>query len=695
MALSYLFPDIVWVLLFLSVMLRGFNFTKVGGYIISSGLIVVVILLLWWHQFFLQLELSYYDFLLSLNQSSVNPSNVVVIGYTENDIRRFENSTISDRTLYSVLNSVLEAEPALVGLDFLRDFINYPPLEELFYNESSLYVSVSLLGDDSEQIYSLPDLDSSRWGDVSVPIDFDNVLRRVYLSVCYPRSQTGNCEAYVPSLPFLLAVSSLNEKGISLERDTNGYLKLGKTSFPQLTKNYGAYVNLESGGGYQYLMNWQFPLSDLQTLTVSSIIDSNYDPEILRDKIVLIGAFSPSSGDIFTLPNGVSIYGVESIAHQINFYLAAARGEVNSLIPVPFSFQLILFIFCSLLPWLYFRRLLIRCNYLQFWLLFSIFTNVAIFLLTSVVLFQFNIWLPIFPYLSSFLLMGLVQLLALFQVNDKRYVKHLEDSVVALRKELEELHQREIVREKSESVSSLASKLAHELRNSVANMQGISYLVQENLNELSDFYQDDEDLLETSQNALILDQKVNQLSVFLNDILEMSRCNLYQQPTAININNFISEFIEKNVKEANVFVVKDFDSNLKESVVVLEMSFYYSLRNLTTNALQAIADYQAKGGYDSNKNPMIKFVTLDCGAYVEIKVCDNGIGVPPEYHDALFSILFTNRKQGTGLGLYFVYESIVNIHKGKVFIDPSVQGLTCFTIWLPKQFRTEESGFFP
>lgn len=700
----------LWVKLSL-IAIMLFISSNIVTYIISLASIVVLIFWLWLNQFFLQFEFSYYDFLLSSYSPSVKASDVVIIGYTEEDIRRFENSTISDQTLDSVLNSVLEADSALIGLDFLRDFINYPPLEDLFYNESSLYVSVSLLGDDSEKIYSLPNLDSSRWGDVSVPIDFDNVLRRVYLSVCYPRTKEGNCEGYIPSLPFQLAVSYLKQQGVSLERDADGYLKLGKASFPQVTENYGAYVNLASGGGYQYLMNWLFPLPNVQTFTVSSIIDFDYDPEVFRNKIVLIGTLSPSSGDRFTIPGGASIYGVESIAQQINFYLAAARGEVNSLVPVPFSWQLIWFIFCSLLPWCYFKFLITRFNRLSFWVLFSSFVNISVLLFISLICFQFNLWLPVFPEILSLFLMGLIQLLALFQVNHQRYVKHLEDSVVKLRQELDEFHQYDIVREKSESVSFLASKLAHELRNSVANLQGVSYLVKESLNELSEFYQDDEELLEATQNAVTLEQKISQLSVLLNDILKMSRCNLYQQPTAIDLNEFLNKFIENNVKKSEVSVLRDFDFNLKESVVVLETSLHYSLWNLTTNALNAIADYKEQGGYNEDNYPLLKFVTRDCGIFVEIKVCDNGIGVPPEYHDSLFSILFTNRKQGTGLGLYFVYESIVNVHKGKVFIDPPItemtnhypqtpvegvscakslqfgERITCFTIWLPKQFR--------
>ena len=666
---------------------------QLSGYVFSSLMVMIFIIILWLNQSFLAFELSYYDWLLSShNNVSIDTSEVVIVGYTEGDIARFKESTISDRTLYSVIDTILASEAKLVGLDFLRDFLTYPKLENLFYNESSLYLSVSLLQQGSDRIYSLPNIESNRWGDVSVPIDFDNILRRVYLSVCYPHTVEG-CEGYVPSLAFLLAVSYLAEDDISLERDSNaGYLKLGQTSFPQFTSNFGGYVNMSFGGGYQYLFNWQFPLSQIQKISVSDLIDSNYDPSLFNDKIVLIGSLAPSSSDMFTLPNQSRIFGVEAIAQQVIFYLAASRGEVDSLFSFPFWVELLLFIFCSCLIWLEFIFIIKKVNYkyLQFYVIPLVAINILLLISLSFLLFSSEFWLPIFPYILSFCLIGIIQLLFVFRVKQQRYVQYLEESNYSLTKKLEQAHQYEIARERSNSISSLASKLAHELRNSLGTIQGDSYVIRRGLNELSKFYDDDEELEEVANNSVVLDEKIEKLSFFLNDILEMSRCNLYQTPTEININTFLDQIILNTLSNTDVFLIKEFDSDINEPIVALEMSLYYSFRNLINNALNAIEDNKKEGAYLGENDPLLKFITRNHPDFIEIKVCDNGIGVPKEYQNHLFDILFTNRKGGTGLGLYFVYESIVNIHKGKVSLDPSEKGFTCFLIWLPKQFRVSE-----
>lgn len=162
-------------------------------------------------------------------------------------------------------------------------------------------------------------------------------------------------------------------------------------------------------------------------------------------------------------------------------------------------------------------------------------------MLLSFLLFLNELWLPIIPYIITFLLIGIIQLLFVFRVKQQRYVQYLEASNYSLTKKLEQAHQYEIVREKSNSISSLASKLAHELRNSLGTIQGDSYVIRRGLNELSEFYNDDDELLEVANNSVVLDEKIEKLSVFLNDILEMSRCNLDQTPTEININTFLDQ----------------------------------------------------------------------------------------------------------------------------------------------------------
>lgn len=72
------------------------------------------------------------------------------------------------------------------------------------------------------------------------------------------------------------------------------------------------------------------------------------------------------------------------------------------------------------------------------------------------------------------------------------------------------------------------------------------------------------------------------------------------------------------------------------------------------------------------------------GETVEIKVSDNGCGIPPEALDKLYTPFFTTKPagQGTGLGLSIVY-GIIKLHRGQINIQSKVGVGTTVTITLP------------
>jgi signal transduction histidine kinase len=71
---------------------------------------------------------------------------------------------------------------------------------------------------------------------------------------------------------------------------------------------------------------------------------------------------------------------------------------------------------------------------------------------------------------------------------------------------------------------------------------------------------------------------------------------------------------------------------------------------------------------------------------VEIRVRDNGIGIPPEIKDRLFQPFFTTKPtgQGTGLGLSLGYDIITQQHGGSITVDSAVGEYSEFTVRLPR-----------
>jgi len=83
---------------------------------------------------------------------------------------------------------------------------------------------------------------------------------------------------------------------------------------------------------------------------------------------------------------------------------------------------------------------------------------------------------------------------------------------------------------------------------------------------------------------------------------------------------------------------------------------------------------------------VMKVVTRDLGNEVEIKVRDNGTGIPMELRDKLFQPFFTTKPtgEGTGLGLSISWDIVTQQHGGRISVDSEPGAFTEFTIRLPR-----------
>ena len=84
--------------------------------------------------------------------------------------------------------------------------------------------------------------------------------------------------------------------------------------------------------------------------------------------------------------------------------------------------------------------------------------------------------------------------------------------------------------------------------------------------------------------------------------------------------------------------------------------------------------------------PTLKVVSRDLGDAVEIRVRDNGVGIPAEIRDKLFQPFFTTKPtgEGTGLGLSISYDIVTQQHGGSIAVDSKVGEYSEFTIRLPR-----------
>jgi signal transduction histidine kinase len=142
----------------------------------------------------------------------------------------------------------------------------------------------------------------------------------------------------------------------------------------------------------------------------------------------------------------------------------------------------------------------------------------------------------------------------------------------------------------------------------------------------------------------------------------------------------------------NITLERDFDPAIAPiEVVPQDLSRVFV--NLINNGFYA-ATKDSRGATVRPLRPVLKVTTHDRVGEVEIKVRDNGIGIPAELRDRLFQPFFTTKPtgEGTGLGLSISYDIIVQEHGGSITVDSRPGEFTEFTVRVPRNWRVAARG---
>jgi two-component system, NtrC family, sensor kinase len=115
------------------------------------------------------------------------------------------------------------------------------------------------------------------------------------------------------------------------------------------------------------------------------------------------------------------------------------------------------------------------------------------------------------------------------------------------------------------------------------------------------------------------------------------------------------------------------------------------LLNLIGNGFYAVAKRQAENAAPDFE-PALAVITRDRGAFVEIRVRDNGIGIPEHVRTKMFDPFFTTKPagEGTGLGLSLSHDIVVKQHGGTIDVATETGRFTEFTIVLPRGSATSQ-----
>jgi two-component system, NtrC family, sensor kinase len=107
--------------------------------------------------------------------------------------------------------------------------------------------------------------------------------------------------------------------------------------------------------------------------------------------------------------------------------------------------------------------------------------------------------------------------------------------------------------------------------------------------------------------------------------------------------------------------------------------------NLIANGFYAATKRKTQAGSDGYE-PILSASTRSLGDQVEIRIRDNGTGIPPEVKEKMFNPFFTTKPagEGTGLGLSISHDIIVKQHGGSIEVDTQPGEFTEIRIILPR-----------
>jgi signal transduction histidine kinase len=134
-------------------------------------------------------------------------------------------------------------------------------------------------------------------------------------------------------------------------------------------------------------------------------------------------------------------------------------------------------------------------------------------------------------------------------------------------------------------------------------------------------------------------------------------------------------------KNFNATIGTDFDNSIGK-INIIPQDIGRVLLNLFNNAFYAVNEQKTRNS-DSYK-PTVSVITKKMDNNIEIKVCDNGNGIPHKILDKIFQPFFTTKPtgEGTGLGLSLSYD-IIKAHGGQIKVETKEDEGTEFVLQLP------------
>lgn len=283
--------------------------------------------------------------------------------------------------------------------------------------------------------------------------------------------------------------------------------------------------------------------------------------------------------------------------------------------------------------------------------------------------------------------------------------RRLTDTLDRLKATQEQL----VAHEKLASLGALTAGIAHEIKNPLNFVNNFAELTVELAQELAQSIEAERERLTPAEydtmsglasdiilNARKINEHGRRADSIIRGMLLHSRGQSGERQET-DINAVLEEYVNLSYhgmraqdSSFNVTIERHYDPSVG-TVLAVPQDLSRVFLNIVNNACYATherkiqADQRGERGYA----PTLGVTTRNLGDAVEVRIRDNGNGIPAEIRDRVFNPFFTTKPtgQGTGLGLSISHDIVVQQHQGQLEVESEPGQFTEFILRLPRTMR--------